>query len=122
MENLSIQKNKGGRPKVDDFNKKSQVISVRYTETELATIEVKSKMAAKSVRDFIRESALNSEVKSKISVEQFSEIKKINLIGNNLNQLTKLAYQRGYDKEANLEFCELKEKLNDCVTQLITNK
>jgi hypothetical protein len=122
MENLINQKRKGGRPKLDAFVKKSTPKTVRFTERGEAIVEAKAKMASMSVSDYIREMAENGEVKGRISVEDLAEIKKLNLIGNNLNQLAKLAHQYGYSDKIHAEFGELKDKINQVINQLITKK
>jgi len=107
--------NKGGRPKLDSTIKKSELISVRVTELEFATIQAKAEIASKSVSDFIREMALKGEVKAGISAKQMDEIRKINGVGNNVNQLAKLAHRYGYSDETHREF-------NSLINQILTTK
>ena len=107
--------NKGGRPRLDSTVKKSELISVRVTELEFATIQAKAEVASKSVSDFIREMALKGEVKAGISANQMDEIRKMNGIGNNVNQLAKLAHRYGYSDEIHREF-------NTLINQILTAK
>ena len=99
--------NKGGRPKLDSATKKSELISVRVTEIELATIQAKAEIASKSVSDLIREMALKGEVKAAILPEQMDEIRKLNGIGNNVNQLARLAHKYGYSDEIHQQFIQI---------------
>ena len=109
LKNIKTMKtqNKGGRPKLDIAIKKSHLISARVTEIELASIQTKAELAAKSISDFIREMALKGEVKAAISLEQMNEIRKLNGIGNNVNQLAKLAHQYGYSDEIHQQFIQI---------------
>jgi len=104
---------KGGRPKLNDFVKKSHLISVRISEIELAQIQAKSVLVCKSISDFIRESALNKEVKPRISEEQMNEIRKLNNIGNNVFYLAELANRQGYSDDIHKQF-------DDYINRIIT--
>ena len=107
---------KGGRPKLDDEVKKSQMISVRISESDFREIEEKAKLASKSVSEFLRESAFKAVIKAAVSAEEMSLIRSKNNINfsvaNNINQLTRKANESGYSDEIHREALKVYKQLN----------
>ncbi len=71
-------------------------ILVRFSQEELSIIKVKAEKAGLTEASFLRESALGKKIVApSFSQEEEKIIKRqIKGIGNNLNQLTKLAHER----------------------------
>lgn len=70
-------------------------VHVRLTGEEYEKLSAKAAAAEKTLPTFLRELGLNQEIESPlIRKEDATEIaRQIRMIGNNLNQLTKLAHQ-----------------------------
>jgi hypothetical protein len=89
-----------GRPLSEVEHKKICPVLVKFSLTEYSEIEKKAKRAGTNVTAFIRKSSLSSEVIARPTQQEMEDIRAYNNlrsgIGNNLNQLTKLAHQYGY--------------------------
>jgi hypothetical protein len=85
-----------GRPRITDGSDKSCQLSIRYSHFQNEAVRRKARLANMPVTSFIREASLKAEVKPRITTEQMGELRNLRSIGNNLNQLTKLAYKNGF--------------------------
>lgn len=90
-------KNKGGRPKVNPADKKSIAITIRLTPVEYARIRARVDAANfSSVTEFITYSALNNLIVQHFLRSDVEFVKDIAKMGNNLNQLARLANISGF--------------------------
>jgi hypothetical protein len=90
-------KNKGGRPKVNPADKKSIAITIRLTPVEYARIRARVNAANfSSVTEFITYSALNNLIVQHFLRSDVEFVKDIAKMGNNLNQLARLANTSGF--------------------------
>ena len=94
-------------------------ISFFVSEDEYKTIQDKLKGSKKKQSDFIRDSIVDKEI---INIEGIQELlKEVRRIGNNINQLTKLAHEGKINYSAELQEIngELKEiwQLLNCLIQ-----
>lgn len=88
-------KKHGGRPMVADARRLSKAVTVKFSKKDYEILMNRSKKANKHMAEYIRESALNSEV-AQLPIETVTKDYRM-LVGmaNNLNQLTKMAHQEG---------------------------
>lgn len=84
--------NKGGRPAKPAAEKKTERITVSFTEAQRAGVEAKAEEAGLAVAAFIRSAALGKDVAGKVDAETRRELRRI---GVNLNQLAKVANTTG---------------------------
>ena len=77
---------------------------------EKIKIEEKAFLCRLSVSEYMRQSALNTEIKAALAIEDLEKTKSLFNLGNNLNQITKKMHQQGLGKTAE-EVEELIEKI-----------
>ena len=83
------KKKHGGRPTVADGKRLSKAVTVKFSKKDYELLKVRSKKANRRMAEYIRESALQSEV------VQPRTFRTLVGLANNLNQLTKMAHQDG---------------------------
>jgi len=86
-------KNKGGAPK--KRIKRELIIRIRMTATERFYIDNKAKTAGMRSSSWIRAAAKNAKVVPRLTNDERRILWMLAELANNLNQLTKLAHQRG---------------------------
>ncbi|MDR0438258.1 MAG: MobC family plasmid mobilization relaxosome protein [Bacteroidales bacterium] len=116
-----MKRKKSGRPKITDGLKKEKNLCVRVDDDQLSIIRTKAESANKRVSDFVREAALESEVKAGITPEHMKGIRGIINTGNNLNQLAKKAHEAGYTDDVHIECQELAVELRLVINSLKAN-
>ena len=88
-------KKHGGRPTVADGKRLSKAVTVKFSKNDYELLKVKSKKANKRMAEYVRESALQSEVVQPRTEADMKEYRTLVGLANNLNQLTKMAHQDG---------------------------
>jgi hypothetical protein len=87
------QKHKGGRP--TKRVKRSNHLMVRLTDTERFVIEGKAKSAGVKPSEWFRQAAKRAKVTARLSPKDMEALRPFSGLGNNLNQLMKLAHKDG---------------------------
>ena len=82
------KKKHGGRPTVADGKRLSKAVTVKFSKKDYELLKVRSKKANKRMAEYVRESALQSEVVQPRTEANMKEYR-------TLNQLTKMAHQDG---------------------------
>ena len=86
------QGSRGGRPAVDPEKKRSVIVSSRYTPAEYESLVIKAARAGVSPSALQTSATLSKRVQSKTSAaSDFELVDQLRRIGNNLNQLTRIA-------------------------------
>ena len=88
-------KKHGGRPTVADGKRLSKAVTVKFSKIDYETLRTKSRKANRRLAEYIRESALLSEVVQPRTETDMKEYRTLVGMANNLNQLTKMAHQDG---------------------------
>ena len=88
-------KKHGGRPTVADGKRLSKAVTVKFSKKDYELLKVRSKKANKRMAEYVRESALQSEVVQPRTEADMKEYRTLVGMANNLNQLTKMAHQDG---------------------------
>jgi predicted DNA binding CopG/RHH family protein len=116
MESVKTNKKKRGRPA--KTIRKDVRACIRFSKMEYFIIRQKASRAGLRASAYLREIAINGEVKLRISEEERQFIRQLIGMSNNLNQLTKNSYKEGmlktmlhFEKFRN-EFDVLLRKLN----------
>lgn len=86
---------KGGRPKKSPVSLKSKTIGVCFSEPELYTIKYRADKAGLPLSIYCHDATLNAQILESVNKEDLDLLKAIASMGNNLNQLTKLAHIQG---------------------------
>ena len=82
-----------GRPTVADARRLSKAVTVKFSKTDYETLKTRSRKANRRLAEYIRESALQSEVVQPHTEADMKEYRTLVGLANNLNQLTKMAHQ-----------------------------
>ena len=69
--------------------------AVRFSKTEYFIVHTKAGKAGFKVSAYIREVAINTEIKSRLSDEDRQTARKLAGLSNNINQLAKTAHKEG---------------------------
>ncbi len=117
MKNVKKKKKKGGRPELSNDLALSKVVNFRLTPKKFQELKELSKGFG-SVSDFVKHKIFSDNYFKLSPKEYFASMDKVNYqlykIGNNINQVAKLANQKGMSKEVleafNLLLAEVKEQ------------
>ena len=82
-----------GRPTVADARRLSKAITVKFSKIDYEILRTRSRKANRRLAEYIRESALKSEVVQPRTEADLKEYRTLVGLANNLNQLTKMAHQ-----------------------------
>ena len=90
------KKKSKGRPTVADARRLSKAVTVKFSKIDYETLRTRSRKANRRLAEYIRESALQSEVVQPCTEADLKEYRTLVGMANNLNQLTKMAHQDGF--------------------------
>ena len=76
-----------------DARRLSKAVTVKFSKTDYETLRIRSCKANRRLAEYIRESALKSEVVQPRTETDMKEFRTLVGMANNLNQLTKMAHQ-----------------------------
>ena len=82
-----------GRPTVADARRLSKAVTVKFSKIDYEILRTRSRKANRRLAEYIRESALKSEVVQPHTEADMKEYRTLVGMANNLNQLTRLAHQ-----------------------------
>ena len=82
-----------GRPTVADARRLSKAVTVKFSKIDYETLRTRSRKTNRRLAEYIRESALQSEVVQPRTETDMKEYRTLVGLANNLNQLTKMAHQ-----------------------------
>ncbi len=102
-------KSKGGRP--TKVIKREAATGVRFTKAEYFIVKQKAKKAEMKITAYIRTMAVEGYVKARPHPADMQLEKQLVGMANNINQMTKLAHQKGL-LSAMLFFEKVKEELH----------
>ena len=88
-------KKRGGRPTVADGKRLSKAVTVKFSKKDYEILRTRSRKANRRMAEYIRESALQSEVVQPRTEADIKEYRSLVGMANNLNQLAKLSHQEG---------------------------
>ena len=89
------KKKRKGRPTVADARRLSKAVTVKFSKIDYETLKTRSRKANRRLAEYIRESALQSEVVQPRTEADLKEYRTLVGMANNLNQLAKLSHQEG---------------------------
>ena len=87
------KKKSKGRPTVADARRLSKAVTVKFSKIDYETLRIRSRKANRRLAEYIRESALKSEVVQPHTEADLKEYRTLVGMANNLHQLTKMAHQ-----------------------------
>ena len=89
------KKKQKGRPTVADARRLSKAVTVKFSNIDYEILRTRSCKANRRLAEYIRESALKSEVVQPRTETDMKEYRTLVGMANNLNQLAKLSHQEG---------------------------
>ena len=89
----NIQRHKGGRPALPKARRRSKSVTVKFSKIDYETLRVRCRKVNRRLSEYIRESALQSEVVMPHTTESASLYRDLAGMANNLNQLARLSHQ-----------------------------
>ena len=120
--NQDNKKKQKGRPSVADARRLSKAVTVKFSKMDYETLRTRSRKTNRKMAEYIRESALNSEVRLPHTEADMKEYRALVGMANNLNQLAKLSHQEGI-YYTSLQLDRLLAEISDIVrTYKQTNK
>ena len=87
------QRHKGGRPALPKARRRSKSVTVKFSKIDYETLRVRCRKANRRMAEYIRESALQSEVVMPHTTESAGLYRDLAGMANNLNQLARLSHQ-----------------------------
>ena len=87
------QRHKGGRPPLPKARRRSKSVTVKFSKIDYETLRVRCRKANRRLSEYIRESAMQSEVVMPHTTESASLYRDLAGMANNLNQLARLSHQ-----------------------------
>ncbi len=94
------RRNKGGRPKKGAAEKLKYKESFFLQTGDYYALKTKAKSAKLRIAEVVRRAVTGCRIVSRFTPEQIGWMRNLVGMGNNLNQLTKLAHQAGYPEIA----------------------
>ena len=95
-QNGERRRNKGGRPKKEAAEKLKYKVVVFFNTGDFYALRAKAKAAKLSLAEVARRAVTGCRIVERFTPEQAAGLRSFIGMGNNLNQLTKLAHQAGY--------------------------
>jgi hypothetical protein len=90
------RRNRGGRPKKEAAEKLKYKVAIFLATKDYYALKAKAKAAKLRIGEVARRAVTGCRITPRFTPEQASGIRNLAGMGNNLNQLTKLAHQAGY--------------------------
>ncbi len=94
------RRNKGGRPKKGAAEKLRYKVAFFLQTGAYYALKTKAKSAKLRIAEVVRRAVTGCRIVSRFTPEQIGWMRNLVGMGNNLNQLTKLAHQAGYPEIA----------------------
>jgi hypothetical protein len=107
----------GGRPAKKLGEKRRYTVSVKLDTREYVSLKTKANLAGISRSEYIRQSISWSVIRSRLTPELNSHIRKLSGMGNNLNQIARKANAEGYTN-ARSEYLYLADKIDNVIKDI----
>lgn len=92
-----IRDNKGGRPKLADYQKRTKLVRIMFCENDFIYIQSKASKAGLSVSEYCHQAAMDIHIRETISPELAKQIRDLSGIANNVNQIAHQMHIDGFD-------------------------
>ena len=99
MENKKKDRSKIGRPAKEQA-KLSISINLKLTEDDYKTVKEKAERLGMKATQYAREMTLKGGIKSRFTLEELDQMRKLAGMANNLNQIAKQANKLGFSNSA----------------------
>ena len=92
-----IRDNKGGRPKLADYQKRTKLVRIMFCENDFIYVQSKAAKAGLSVSEYCHQAAMDNHIRETISSELAKLIRDLSGIANNVNQIAHQMHIDGFD-------------------------
>lgn len=92
-----VKDNKGGRPKLADYQKRTKLVRIMFCENDFIYIQSKASKAGLSVNEYCHQTAMDNHIRETISPELAKQIRDLSGIANNVNQIAHQMHIDGFD-------------------------
>ena len=92
-----VKENRGGRPKLADYQKRTKLVRVMFTENDYIYIQSKAQQAGLSVNEFCHQAAMDNHIRETISPKLAKQIRDLSGTANNVNQIAHQIHIDGFD-------------------------
>ena len=82
-------RNKGGRPALPDYKKKSQSVKVMFSPVDMIYLKSCASECGLRPAEYVYRAAMNQETTTLLTPEERTAVNELRNIGNNLNQITR---------------------------------
>ena len=89
--------NKGGRPKLADYQKRTKMVRVMFCENDFIYVQSKAVKAGLSISEYCHQAIMGNNLKETISPELAKQIRDLSGIANNVNQIAHQMHIYGMD-------------------------
>jgi hypothetical protein len=119
MEEANRDNRKGGRPKKGIAQRKSRMVSIRFSEPEYYAVKRRASLAGLTVSAYSHAAILDGKIVEPVKKEEMDLLRKLSGEANNLNQLAhransfQMPYLENEIKNTLDLFTEIIEKLSD---------
>ena len=94
---VKIRDNKGGRPKLADYQKRTKLVRLMFCENDFIYVQSKAAKAGLSVSEYCHQAAMDNHIRETISPELAKQIRDLSGIANNVNQIAHQMHIGGLD-------------------------
>jgi len=92
-----IRDNKGGRPKLADYQKRTKLVRIMFCENDFIYVQSKATKAGLSVSEYCHQAVMGNNIRETISPELAKQIRDLSGIANNVNQIAHQMHIDGFD-------------------------
>lgn len=92
-----VKDNKGGRPKLADYQKRTKLVRIMFCENDFIYILSKASKAGLSVSEYCHQAVMDNNIRETISPELAKQIRDLSGIANNVNQIAHQMHIDGLD-------------------------
>lgn len=89
--------NKGGRPKLADYQKRTKMVRVMFCENDFIYVQSKAVKAGLSISEYCHQAIMDNNIRETISPELAKQIRDLSGIANNVNQIAHQMHIYGMD-------------------------
>src|ERR1035438_9469122 len=93
MEQVKVKKKKGGRPKKTAVRERTT--GIRFSKPEHFIVQEKARKAGLRLTTYIRQTAIDAQVKTRLTEEERMFVRQLIGFSNNINQIAKACHEEG---------------------------
>lgn len=92
-----VKDNKGGRPKLADYQRRTKMVRVMFCENDFIYIQSKAAKAGLPVSEYCHQAAMDNTIRETVSPELAKQVRDLSGIANNVNQIAHQMHIEGLE-------------------------